>query len=120
MNISYGIVLVQANKSSSSIGPCTSGPRSRNIHQFLAGVVSEDAVATSQPTSPVKLETDHTLTHFIIREWSPLDDEIELVLPNGSANNPPSREGIDAYISSILYGLPAKRRLPAFVELCSE
>ncbi|KAF7842631.1 mRNA decay activator protein ZFP36L2-like [Senna tora] len=112
---------VQASKSSSSIGPCPYGPRGRTPHQFQATVGSEDAVTTSQPASPVKLERDHALASSSNNiDWSPLDDNIEVGLPHGSTDNPPSREEVDAYINGILYKPPTKKRMKAFVELCSE
>lgn len=80
---------------------------------------------TSKPASPspVKPEPDLALANSTnANDWSPLDDKIVVVVPHASRNNnnSPSREDVNAYISSILYGPSTKTRLPAFAELCSQ
>ncbi|XP_054776562.1 uncharacterized protein LOC129285046 [Prosopis cineraria] len=111
-----------ANKSSAGTGPSTCGPRSRNFHQFHgAAGLSEDAVVkTSKPASSIKPEPNHAPANSYTNDWSPLDDDIVVALPHGSPNNNPSRKHVDSYVSGILYGASTKRRLPVFVELCSE
>ncbi|KAK3184916.1 hypothetical protein Dsin_032202 [Dipteronia sinensis] len=52
--------------------------------------------------------------------WSPLDDGIEVVLPNHTNSSPPSREDVDAYIDGFLNQPRARRRLPVFAEICPE
>ncbi|XP_028801827.1 uncharacterized protein LOC114757000 [Neltuma alba] len=109
-----------ASKSSSGTGSSACGPRSRTFRHFQGAAVSEEAVKTSKPASPVKPEPDRALANSHTNDWSPLDDNIVLVVPHASPNNSPSREHVDAYISSVLYGPSTKNRLPAFAELCSE
>ncbi|TKY59527.1 Zinc finger protein 36, C3H1 type 3 [Spatholobus suberectus] len=103
------------SKSSIRAGSSTHGPSSRNVHQQNAAAEPDHEVTTSQPTSP---EPNHTLTNSnTSNDWSPLDDGIEVVLPNGS-DKAPSREEVDAYISSMGNSWTAKRRLPVFAALC--
>ncbi|KAK2665348.1 hypothetical protein Ddye_003922 [Dipteronia dyeriana] len=52
--------------------------------------------------------------------WSPLDDGIEVVLPNHTDSSAPSREDVDAYIDGFLNQPRASRRLPVFAEICPE
>ncbi|KAK4254307.1 hypothetical protein QN277_009709 [Acacia crassicarpa] len=112
-------------KSSSGAGSSAIGPRNRNFRQFHGAAGSEDAGKTSKPASPlpVKPESDLALadTTTNTNDWSPVDDKIVVVVPHASPNNnnSPSREDVNAYISSILYGPSTKSRLPAFAELCS-
>lgn len=99
-------------KSSVRPGPCIYSPNSRIVHEHYAAADSECAVTISQPASP---ESHHTLVNSnSINDWSPLDDDIEVVLPNGSGK-PPSREEIDAYI---FRDPTPKRRLPVFAAIC--
>lgn len=72
-------------------------------------------LARSQPTSPEPHRTP--VNPNTISDWSPLDDGIEAVLPNGS-DRVPSREEVDAYIFGILNQPTTKRRLPVFAALC--
>jgi len=74
-------------------------------------------LARSQPTSPELHRTQANSN--TISDWSPLDDGIEVVLPNGS-DRVPSREEVDAYIFGILNKPTTKRRLPVFAEICKE
>lgn len=74
-------------------------------------------LARSQPTSPEPHCTP--VNPSTISDWSPLDDGIEAVLPNGS-DRVPSREEVDAYIFGILNQPTTKRRLPVFAALCEE
>ncbi|KAK0590966.1 hypothetical protein LWI29_033787 [Acer saccharum] len=53
-------------------------------------------------------------------KWSPLDDGIEVVLPNHTDSCPPSRENVDAYMDGFLNQPRARRRLPVFAEICPE
>ncbi|KAK7319392.1 hypothetical protein RJT34_04113 [Clitoria ternatea] len=113
-----------STKSKSGAQPCKSfiragssmlGPSCSIVHQLCAATESDHLVTTSQPPSP---EPNYTLANSITyNDWSPVDDGIEVVLPNGSGKVP-SREEIDACISTIVYGTTGKRRLPAFVALC--
>jgi hypothetical protein len=74
-------------------------------------------LARSQPTSPEPHRT--TVNPNSINDWSPLDDGIEVVLPNG-LDRVPSREEVDAYIFGILNKPTTKKRLPVFTEFCKE
>ena len=75
-------------------------------------------LARSQPGSPEPHRTQANSN--TISDWSPLDDGIESVLPNGS-DRVPSREEVDAYIFGILNKPTTKRRrLPVFAEFCKE
>ncbi|CAN0874992.1 CCCH-type zinc finger protein moe-3 [Linum grandiflorum] len=47
--------------------------------------------------------------------WSPLDDNIEIILPPHT-DKCSSRENIDAYINRILYGPSTRRRLPSWIQ----
>lgn len=121
------LIFVQAHgsKSTSGTGSSACGPRNRNFCQLQGAAGSEDAVKTSKPASPspVKPEPDLALANSTnTNDWSPLDDKIVVVVPHASPNNnnSPSREDVNAYISSILYGPSTKIRLPAFAELCSQ
>ncbi|KAK7363171.1 hypothetical protein VNO77_05302 [Canavalia gladiata] len=102
-------------KSSIRAGSSMHGSSSRIIHLQCAAAESDHGVTTSQPTSP---RPHHDLANSnIFNDWSPLDDGIEVVLPNCS-DKAPSREEVDAYISCIPSGPTAKRRLPVFAALC--
>jgi hypothetical protein len=74
-------------------------------------------LARSQPALPEPHNTQANSN--TISDWSPLDDGIEVVLPNGS-DRVPSREEVDAYIFRILNKPTTKRRLPVFTEFCKE
>lgn len=113
----------QVVESSIPAGSSTLGPSSSIVHQQSASTESDHEVSTSQPPSttsqPPSPKAHHTLTNFnTSNDWSPLDDGIEVFLPNGS-DKAPSREEVDAYISSSFLGRTARRRLPVFAALCT-
>jgi len=96
--------------------PCICGSDGCDFLESAGHVITR--LARSQPTSP---EPAHRtpVNPNTISDWSPLDDGIEVVLPNGS-DRVPSREEVDAYIFGILIKLTTKRRLPVFAEFCKE
>ncbi|XP_027916201.1 putative protein TPRXL [Vigna unguiculata] len=91
------------SSSSSSVRAESSTPglSSDIVEQQHAAAESDQQGATSQPTSPESAN-----------DWSPLDDGIEVVLPG--SDEAPSREQIQAYISSFKHSRIAKRRLSVF------
>ncbi|KAL1366212.1 hypothetical protein HN51_014076 [Arachis hypogaea] len=108
----------QAGKSSLSAGSDAYGSNSRTVQHHNAA--AECLGTTSQPASPVKPEPPRTLAHAYpntLSDWSPLDDGMIVFLGSDIAA---SKEEVDSYISSVLYGHAAKRRLPVFVELCKK
>lgn len=109
----------QTSKLSIRLGQGTYGPNSRVVHEHPAVTESECALTgliTSQPASPEPYRSTHANSN-IINDWSPLDDGIDVVLPNGS-DKVPSREEVDAYIFGLLNEPTTKRRLPVFVAIC--
>jgi len=96
--------------------PCMCGLDGCIFPDKSAGAVIA-RLARSQPTSPEAHRT--TVNPNTISDWSPLDDGIKAVLPNGS-DRVPSREEVDAYIFGILNKPTTKRRLPVFAEFCKE
>lgn len=88
-------------------------PETTEVAESAGPVVTK--LARSQPTSPESHRTP--VNPNTISDWSPLDDGIEAVLPNGS-DRVPSREEVDAYIFGILNQPTTKRRLPVFAALC--
>ncbi|CAI0375647.1 unnamed protein product [Linum tenue] len=52
-----------------------------------------------------------------LRDWSPLDDNIEIVLPPHTDKST-SREDVNANIDRILHGPSTKKRLPVFTRFC--
>lgn len=80
-----------------------------------SGIVHAAAESSHEATTsePVHAVTDLDTTN----EWSPLDDGIEVQLPERSDEDPPSKEEVDAYISSVIFGPTPKRRLPVFEAL---
>ncbi|XP_027347107.1 uncharacterized protein LOC113858602 [Abrus precatorius] len=105
----------QTSKSSIRAGSSLYGPSSRIVRQ--QGAVAEYVRMTlSQPTSP---DLHHSRANFkTLNDWSPVDDGIEVFLPSNGSDKTPSREEVNAYISSIPHGVTAKRRLPVFAALC--
>jgi len=98
---------------------CTNASQVSRIVPESAEVAESGPVVTrlarSELASP---EPHHTHANSnTIGDWSPLDDGIEAVLPNGS-DRVPSREEVDAYIFGILNKPTTKRRLPVFAALC--
>ncbi|KAJ1402272.1 zinc finger protein [Sesbania bispinosa] len=80
-----------------------------------AAAASAHLVTTSQPASP---EPHNTRANSnTTNDWSPLDDGIQVVLPNGS-DKAPSREEVNAHIFSVLNNPTTGRRLPVFAALC--
>ncbi|KAJ7946682.1 Zinc finger protein like [Quillaja saponaria] len=112
----------QLSKSYTSTGSCPYGPQSRFAQQLKAAAETEAEVTKSQPASPAttELAVQTLATTITVKNWLPQDDNIEVVLPNCSSDEPLSREDFDAYILDILYGPTTKRRLPAFAVVCSE
>ncbi|XP_019429280.1 PREDICTED: uncharacterized protein LOC109336906 [Lupinus angustifolius] len=52
-------------------------------------------------------------------DWSPLDDDIPIVLPD-SSDKAPTRDEVHAYISNTVKHPFTKKRLPVFEEICKE
>ncbi|KAA8536489.1 hypothetical protein F0562_028967 [Nyssa sinensis] len=87
----------------------------------------ESAVATTQRVSALKSDQVTTTTSSSSSigcsstDWSPQDDGIEVALPPSvSTGKTPSREDLDAYTQSVLYGPVRRKRLPVFAEICPE
>uniref|UniRef100_A0A5B6YYC1 C3H1-type domain-containing protein n=1 Tax=Davidia involucrata TaxID=16924 RepID=A0A5B6YYC1_DAVIN len=116
-------------KSFTSLGSCTYGAKCRFVHHqvMTAPPLIEPAAAVAavtQTVSPTKSEQassgSGTIT-FTSSDWSPQDDGIEVALPSSvSADKTPSREDVDAYLHSVLYGPIRRKRLPVFAEICPE
>lgn len=134
-------------KSYSGSGSCSFGAKCRFSHHqvITASSPTEQAVAAvkvakAQSISPIKPEDSNdstsscgskttsssgskTISSSITvtnTDWSPMDDGIMVSLPSTSADEIPSREAVDAYINSVLYGPPRGKRLPVFAEICPE
>ncbi|XP_058191882.1 uncharacterized protein LOC131308862 isoform X2 [Rhododendron vialii] len=127
-------------KSYSGSGSCSYGAKCRFSHHkvITASSPTERAVAAvkaakTQSISPIKPENSNDSTSSsgskTIRssitvtntDWSPMDDGIMVSLPSSaSVDEIPSREAVDAYINSVLYGPPHGKRLPVFAEICPE
>ncbi|MCH88616.1 zinc finger protein 36 C3H1 type-like 2-like [Trifolium medium] len=96
----------------------TYSPNSRDVHKPAEVAEADHAVrrlAISQPASP-EPHCSHANSNTI-SEWSPLDDGIGVVLPNGSGRDP-SREEVEAHIMGTLNQRTTKRRLPVFDAIC--
>ncbi|CAL0324532.1 unnamed protein product [Lupinus luteus] len=52
-------------------------------------------------------------------DWSPLDDDIPIVLPN-SSDKAPTRDEVHAHILSTIKDPYTKKRLPVFEKICQE
>lgn len=78
--------------------------------------------SSAQTVSPIKLQNANDCSEsftFAGGDWSPLDDGIEVTLPSSSsADKALSREEVDAYINSLLYGPSKRRTLPVFAAIC--
>ncbi|GAU34156.1 hypothetical protein TSUD_66360 [Trifolium subterraneum] len=110
----------QMGRQSAIPGSWTYSPNSRAGYKpaEVAEPEAEHAVrrlAISQPASP-EPHCSHANSNTI-SEWSPLDDGIEVVLPNGSGRDP-SREEVEAHILGTLNQRTTKRRLPVFDAIC--
>ncbi|XP_057494502.1 uncharacterized protein LOC130779741 isoform X2 [Actinidia eriantha] len=128
----------QTCKSYSSSGTCSYGSKCRFAHhQVMTAAISPTGpsvpaatLATTQIISPIETENSSESSSksmssgsvtVALADWSPLDDGIEVSLPSSaSTNEVPSREAVDAYINSVLYGPSRGKRLPAFAEICPE
>ncbi|XP_061346525.1 uncharacterized protein LOC133292166 [Gastrolobium bilobum] len=105
----------QTSKSPLSAGSRIHGPSSQSCGKSYAAAVSGKEVTTSEQASH---EPHHSLVNSnTFNDWSPLDDGIDVVLPNVS-DKAPSREEVDTHIFRILYAPSTKRRLPVFEEIC--
>lgn len=133
-------------KSYSGSGSCSYGAKCRfSHHQAITAsppterVVAAMKAAKTRSISPIKPEnsndssssscgsktttttTTATSTTIMNTDWSPLDDGIVVTLPSSASGDEiPSREAVDAYINSVLYGPPRGKRLPVFAEICPE
>ncbi|RHN62768.1 hypothetical protein MtrunA17_Chr4g0050971 [Medicago truncatula] len=97
---------------------CMCGSDTCYFHEPAGAVIAR--LARSQPTSPEPHRNTVNPNTNTINDWSPLDDGIEVVLPNGSDRVPSREEVLDAYIFRILNKPNTKRRLPVFAEFCKE
>ncbi|KAL6338890.1 hypothetical protein AAG906_024041 [Vitis piasezkii] len=103
-------------------GTCPYGPRCRFSHQLQSLLsTTQQTPSPSRPqhtaatTPTIKTATPTKTT----ADWSPMDDGIEVVLPGSSAEKPASRDEVNTYINSFLYGpTTPRRRLPVFEEIC--
>ncbi|KAL8116699.1 uncharacterized protein LOC141668285 [Apium graveolens] len=78
--------------------------------------------STTQTVSPIKLQNATNRSEsftFASSDWSPLDDGIEVALPcSSSTDKALSKEEVDAYINSVLYGSSKSKTLPVFAAFC--
>ncbi|KAK1386009.1 hypothetical protein POM88_023744 [Heracleum sosnowskyi] len=78
--------------------------------------------STTQTVSPSKLQNATNRSESFTSassDWSPLDDGIEVALPcSSSADKAQSREEVDAYINSVLYGSSKRKTFPVFAAIC--
>ncbi|KAJ7968158.1 Zf-CCCH domain-containing protein [Quillaja saponaria] len=96
--MSSQIVVAQLSKTATSTGSSTYFPHQPNA-------ASEAATIRSQPGPPTEDELAGQIYAIpIANYWSPTADNIEVVLPNWSSDEPPSREAVDAHINRVLYG----------------
>ncbi|GAB4853479.1 hypothetical protein Ancab_017670 [Ancistrocladus abbreviatus] len=112
------------SKQCSSAGSCTHGPRRHFARKVMTNLPVKEsaALASSTVNTSSPIEPKHTPRSSPLitsRDWSPLDDGIEVKLPS-SVDKPPSREAVAEHIDSVLYGPSEKKRLPAFVDSCTK
>ncbi|PNY11824.1 zinc finger C-x8-C-x5-C-x3-H type protein [Trifolium pratense] len=108
----------QMGRQSARQGSWSFSPNSDPVHKPAEVAEAEHAVRRlpiSQPTSPEPHCSPASSN--TISDWSPLDDGIEVVLPNGSGRDP-SREEVEAYILGTLNQRTTKWRLPVFDAIC--
>lgn len=79
--------------------------------------------STTQTVSPIKQKNATNSSEsftFASSDWSPLDDGIEVALPcsSSAADKAFSKEEVDAYINSVLYGSSKRKTLPVFAAIC--
>ncbi|KAF5187727.1 Zinc finger protein like [Thalictrum thalictroides] len=87
-------------------GTCSYGTKGRFV---------QHAAAVNEGSLPQKVEQRHGTI-----DWSPIDDGIAVRLPSYPTVESPTREALDAYINSVLYGSRQKHRLPVFKEFCPD
>ncbi|GAB2267382.1 hypothetical protein Dimus_002367 [Dionaea muscipula] len=121
---------LSTGKSYLSAESCARGPRHRFSHKVsttgpLKEVMGAMTVPISNipyPAGPIPKHTPagiHVTPAIIIsREWSPLDDGIEVEQMN-SAGRPSSKKAVDEHINNALYGPTGRKRLPVFAGICS-
>ncbi|GAU26809.1 hypothetical protein TSUD_289140 [Trifolium subterraneum] len=101
-------------------GSSTCSPNSRNVQKPAEVSEAEHSavrrLTISQPASS-QPHCSHANSNTI-SEWSPLDDGIEVVLPNVSGRNP-TREEVEANIVGTL-NQRTTRRLPVFDAICKD
>ncbi|XP_057465521.1 uncharacterized protein LOC130755182 [Actinidia eriantha] len=130
----------QTCKSYSSSGTCSYGSKCRFAHhQVTTSAISPTGpsvtatiLATTQTISLSSIKAENSSESgskstssgkvtVASTDWSPLDDGIEVSLPSSASTNEiPSREAVNAYINSVLYGPSRGKRLPVFAEICPE
>ncbi|CAN1164560.1 hypothetical protein LINPERPRIM_LOCUS33246 [Linum perenne] len=77
-------------------------------------LLNQSSTSIKKPQGFGNISSTNTSTSI----WSPLDDNIDIILPP-CTDNCTSREDANAYIDRILHGPPATRkRLPVFSDLC--
>ncbi|XP_073274136.1 uncharacterized protein [Primulina huaijiensis] len=122
--------------SSSGSSSSSHGKKSCSVQQIIAS--STAAAALSLPTPPTMASSTSTLEikpnyasiddskvpnpALSCSNWSPLDDGIEVVLPLGLSERKknPSKEDLEAQIQKILYGIGSTKRLPVFLNICTD
>ncbi|KAI4342270.1 hypothetical protein MLD38_026913 [Melastoma candidum] len=93
--------------------------RSLEERRMQARAIAEAAATpVAPPRSPQARGKSNT--KILHRDWSPLDDGIQVELPSQSGENP-LREGVDDYIENFIRcgSICRHRRLPIFFQMCT-
>uniref|UniRef100_A0A2C9V3Y8 Uncharacterized protein n=1 Tax=Manihot esculenta TaxID=3983 RepID=A0A2C9V3Y8_MANES len=88
-------------------------------------VTTEMSCTSTTSIVSVKLEyscsKNTTTINTKARDWTPMDDDIEIYLSEFLDKYPTPRKEVDAFIHKILHdSTPRKSRLPVFSEICVE
>ncbi|KAF2289281.1 hypothetical protein GH714_033933 [Hevea brasiliensis] len=83
----------------------------------ISSASAASIIAMKLKYSSIKNTT--TINDMKARDWTPMDDDIEVYLRKFLDKYPTPRKEVDAFIHKILHAPSARKRLPVFSDFCS-